>query len=68
MNLSEGVLLVHPEGELKTTEQGTVGFPLAGPLLVDTEGGLKGGDRRCGAVEPTRAMAKHFEASFCEIP
>lgn len=39
MSSTEVVLSVHPQGEVKTTEIGTVDFPLAGPLLVDTEGG-----------------------------
>ena len=39
MNSSEGRYLVHPQGELKIPAIGTVDFPLAGPLVVDTEGG-----------------------------
>jgi hypothetical protein len=39
MNSFEELLTSHPQGEIKTTEIGTVDFPLAGSLLVDTEGG-----------------------------
>lgn len=39
MNSSEGLLPAHPQGEVKISANGTVGFPLAGPLVFDTEGG-----------------------------